>query len=83
LLNIYQIVVFTQPEQITKLRQAGLLWESTERDCLYNGWRKTGISRGIRPARLTARLIRQLMRHDRWKRVRGVIKQIHPGGIFR
>lgn len=82
MLNIYQIVIFTRPETIDKLRRAGLLWVSTERDCMQEVQHKN-TRNYARPERITTRLIRQLMRHDRWKRVRGVIKQIHPGGIFR
>ncbi len=68
-MTIYEYISLTQPYVLTKLIKAGLLIEE-------HGNRESD------KKELTYADIIALMKHDKWKRVRGAIKQIHSGRVF-
>ena len=68
-ITIYEYVHATQPGVLILLRQAGLLVEPL-------------VIEDKQKEDLTYKEIVALMRHDRWKRVRGALRQIHPGRLI-
>lgn len=65
-MTIYEYILLTQPEVLVMLRQAGLLIEQQP----------------VKEDDLTYADIVALMRHDRWKRIRGALRQIYPGRLI-
>jgi len=68
-LTIYEYVLFKQPWVIMLLRQLGLL--------------NNQLDKQIIDEKLTRNDIISLMRHDRWQRTRGAMRQVHPRGVIR
>lgn len=65
-MTIYEYILITQPDVLVLLREAGLLVEQ-----------RTGKENDLTYADIVA-----LMRHDRWKRIRGALRQIYPGRVI-
>lgn len=68
MIKIFEYVLFKQPEVLVLLKQAGLLTDFK-------------ITRRREGRDLLRSEIIELMKHDRWKRVRGAIRQIHGGVV--
>jgi hypothetical protein len=68
-ITIYEYILVTQPGVLALLRQAGLLVDPP-------------IAEETREDDLTYKEIVALMRHDRWKRIRGALRQIYPGRVI-
>lgn len=68
-ITIYEYILVTQPGVLVLLRQAGLLVDPP-------------IAEETREDDLTYKEIVALMRHDRWKRIRGALQQIYPGRVI-
>lgn len=71
-ITIYEYVLQTQPQVLDQLHLVGLLIERpvTEEETRTDDDNMTWAD------------IVSLMRHDRWKRVRGALRQIHPGRVI-
>ena len=65
MLTLYEYIDYNQLVMIVHLRRIGLL------ECI-DVPRKVIVSREEVPG---------LMRHDKWRRVRGVIRQLNRGGV--
>lgn len=68
IITIYEYILVTQPGVLLLLGQAGLLV-----DLPVTETRKNDIPYSE---------IAALMRHDRWKRVRGALRQVYPGRVI-
>jgi len=74
-ITIYEYILVTQPGVLTLLRQAGLLVDKPIID-------KGEEAETENKLNLTHAEIISLMRHDRWKRVRGALRQVYPGRVI-
>lgn len=68
-ITIYEYILVTQPGVLVLLRQAGLLLT----DPPLTETRKNDMAYSE---------IVALMWHDRWKRIRGALRQIYPGRVI-
>lgn len=68
IITVYEYLLVTQPEVLVKLRACGLLLRRSKRPKADD---------------LSYLDLVRLMRHDRWKRVRGALRQVHPGRVIR
>ncbi|MDI3548148.1 MAG: hypothetical protein PWR10_1800 [Halanaerobiales bacterium] len=69
-MTIYEYISFTQPDVLEMLLKLGLLAEKPDNEPANE------------EEELTFADIVALMRHDKWKRVRGALRQIHSGRVF-
>ncbi len=67
-ITMYEYISEMQPQVINQLKGSGLL------DCDFEPERES--------EKMTFGDIISLMHHDKWKRVRGAIRQIYPGRVI-
>ena len=71
-ITIYEYLLATQPGILSLLRKTGLLVEPVVEPAIET--RKNDIS--------YAEVV-HMMRHDKWRRVRGALRQVYPGRVIR